>query len=437
MTPATSSSLARQILTLAAPTTSLAALQLVAQLIETALAARQGTAALAGWAVVLPFSLLMHQMSTGAIGGGVVAAIARALGGGRRELAAALVTHALIIAVLGGLLFAVGLSCGGAWIVQTVAGPESRDATTGYVLWLFGAGAVPVWLANTFASVLRGGGKHGTAAKAMTAMWLAYPPLAWVLAEGLGWGLTGLGVAFSGLSWLAALGMWWVVRRGDAGFVPTWHTRPQRALFQQILAVGAVACGMAALSNLTTILVTAQLRHFGVVAVAAYGISARLEFMMIPLSFGIGSALTALVGRHVGAGDWPTARRTAWIGGWMSFGVTGVVGLVVGLMPFAFVSFFTPDAQVAGIAAQALTYIGPAFGGFGLGMAMYFAAMGAHRMRWPLYAGLVRIALAVGLGGLLADHFGMGMAGHFLGVALGITAYGVFAAAGVRAGVWR
>jgi Na+-driven multidrug efflux pump len=231
--------------------------------------------------------------------------------------------------------------------------------------------------------------------------------------------------------------MWRVVLGGGAGFVPVLRVRLQWPLFKQILDVGAVACLMAALSNLTTILVTAQLRHFGVVAVAAYGISARLEFMMIPLSFGIGSALTALVGRSVGAGDWASARRIAWIGGIMSFGVTGVVGLLVSLSPLAFVSLFTPDTEVAGIAALAVTYIGPAFGGFGLGMAMYFAAMGAHRMRWPLYAALARIVLAVGLGGLLADYFGMGMVGHFWGVALGITAYGVFAAVSVRAGVWR
>ena len=39
----------------------------------------------------------------------------------------------------------------------------------------------------------------------------------------------------------------------------------------------------------------------GPVAVAAYGISARLEFLTVPLAFGVGSALTALVGRAAGA----------------------------------------------------------------------------------------------------------------------------------------
>jgi len=51
----------RRILALAAPTSLVAALQVISQLAETWLAARQGTAALAGWAVVLPFALLLRR----------------------------------------------------------------------------------------------------------------------------------------------------------------------------------------------------------------------------------------------------------------------------------------------------------------------------------------------------------------------------------------
>ena len=100
--PVPATGLLRRILALAAPTSLVALLQVGAQLAETWLAARQGTAALAGWAVVLPFALLLQQMSAGAMGGGVVAAIARALGAGRREDAAALVLHAVLIAVAAG-----------------------------------------------------------------------------------------------------------------------------------------------------------------------------------------------------------------------------------------------------------------------------------------------------------------------------------------------
>jgi Na+-driven multidrug efflux pump len=425
-----------QILALAAPTALSSVLQVVAQIAETWLAARQGTAALAGWSVVLPFSLLMQQMSAGAMGGGVASAIARALGGGRRDEASALVLHAVLIAMVGGGIFAIALAGFPRAILGLIGGATAAEAAAPYAIWVFGLGAVPVWLANTLASVLRGGGRHALAARVLLLTWAVYPPLAWVLAEPVGMGLPGIGAAL-GLTFLGStLVMGWVVMRGGAGFAPTLRLRPSRAMFWRILSVGLAASILAGVANLTTILVTARIASHGAVAVAAYGISARLEFLMIPIAFGVGSALTALVGRAVGAGDWAHARRTAWTGGLMALVVTGCIGLAVATAPRAFAGFFTADPAVIAVASQALSWTGLAFGGFGLGMALYFASQGAGRMGWPVAAGVSRITIAVGGGWLLGDVFGMGLDGQFIAVALGITAYGVFTAAGVRRAVW-
>lgn len=422
---------------LSAPTTALALLQMLSQLVEAWLAARQGTAALAGWSVVLPLSLLMHQWSTGAMGGGVVAAIARALGAGQREEAGTLVKHAVAIAVVAGLGFALGTSLLGPWMLRAVAGPQAEQEATAYLFWLFGAAALPVWLANTLASVLRGAGQHARAARTLTGMWLVFPLLAWALAEPAGLRLAGIGLAFAIVAWAAAGVMFLTLRAGAAGVWPQGWRGLAWPYFRRILEVGAVACALATVANLATVLVTAQLRQHGPAAVAAYGISARLEFAIVPLSFGIGAALTALVGRAVGQGDWATARRTAWIGGLMALGFTGVIGTAVALLAAPIARALGTDAEVVRIATQALQIIGPAYGGFGIGMAMYFAAMGARRMVWPALAGVSRFALAVGLGALLAGPLGLGLQGQFIGVALGLTAYGLFSAGGVRAGVWR
>lgn len=425
----------RAILALAAPTALVALVQVAAQLFETWLAARQGVAALAGWAVVLPFALLMQMMSAGAMGGGVVAAVARALGAGRRDEAAALVLHAALIALAAAALFAIPLAIFPRTVLGWVGGPAAAEAGAGYATWLFGAGALPAWLANTLASVLRGGGRHALAARVLLGGWIAYPPLAWAFAEPLGMGLAGLGAAFALVFWAAAIGMGAVVLGAGAGFAPRLRVVPSRAMFGRILSVGLVACGLAAIANLTTILVTAQLAARGPAVVAAYGVSARLEFLMIPLAFGIGSALTALVGRAAGAGDWAAARRLAWTGGAMAFVLAGAAGLAVALFPMTFARAFTADAEVAAIAAVALAIIGPAYAGFGLGMALYFASQGAGRMRWPVAAALARFGLAVGGGALLGGWHGL--EGHFLAVALGLTAYGLLTALGVRRAVWR
>ncbi|KAA2215284.1 multidrug transporter MatE [Pseudoroseomonas oryzae] len=427
--------LMRRILALAAPTSLVALLQVAAQLAETWLAARQGTAALAGWAVVLPFSLLMQQMSAGAMGGGVVGSVARALGAGRPAEAASLVLHAVLIAVAAASVFALALGLAPHIVLGWISSMAAEAAAT-YAAWLFGVGALPAWLANTLASVLRGGARHTLAARVLALAWAGFPMLAWAFAEPAGFGLAGIGIGFALAFWIAAIVMAVVVLRGGAGFTPRLRIRPQAALFRRILGVGLVACGLAAIANLTTILVTAQLAPYGAAAVAAYGIAARLEFLMIPLAFGIGSALTALVGRAAGAGDWPLARRIAWTGALLTLGFAGLAGMMVGLMPGSFANAFSGDPSVVAIAARGLSFTAPAFGGFGLGMALYFAAMGAGRMRGPLLAALSRIGIAVGGGWLLAHPLGLGMDGHFLGVALGITAYGVVTALSVRPGVW-
>lgn len=428
--------LLRGILALAAPTTLMAAVQAGSQLFETWLAARQGTAALAGWAVVLPFALLLQQMSAGAMGGGVASAIARALGARRTEEAAALVLHALLIALGAGLVFAVALAGFPRLLLGLIGGPAAAEAAAPYAMWLFGLGAIPAWLANTLASVLRGGGRHALAARALVLANLAYPLLAWLLVEPGGMGLAGVGLAYALAMVGAAVAQGMVVLSGGAGFQPMLRVPLQFALFRRILAVGLVACALACVANLTTILVTARIQAHGPAAVAAYGVSARLEFLMIPLAFGVGSALTALVGRAVGAGDWVTARRIAWTGALLALAVTGPAGLFVALFPAMTATAFSSDAAVVAIATEALRYIGPALPGFGIGMALYFAGMGAGRMAGPMLAGLARMGVAVGGGWLLADLLGWGLEGQFLAVALGLTAFGLINAAMVRPGIW-
>ena len=74
-------------------------------LIETWWVSRLGIDALTGMALVFPGFMMMQMLSAGAMGGGISSAIARALGGGRRDDADALVLHAIVINVALGLCF--------------------------------------------------------------------------------------------------------------------------------------------------------------------------------------------------------------------------------------------------------------------------------------------------------------------------------------------
>ena len=71
--------------------------------------------------------------------------------------------------------------------------------------------------------------------------------------------------------------------------------------FRDILKVGLIACLVVILTNGTVLMVTGLIGRAGDAAIAGYGIGSRLEYMMVPISFGIGAALTAMVGTSIGA----------------------------------------------------------------------------------------------------------------------------------------
>ncbi len=100
-------------------------------------------------ALVFPIVMLMQMMSAGAMGGGISSAIARTLGGGRRDNADALALHALIIALVFGLAFTVTLLAGGRWLYAAMGGSgASLAAAVTYFTVVF-AGAIVVWLFNS------------------------------------------------------------------------------------------------------------------------------------------------------------------------------------------------------------------------------------------------------------------------------------------------
>ena len=116
---------------------------------------------------------------------------------------------------------------------------------------------------------------------------------------------------------------------------------------------------------LCVLVMTALIARLGADALAGYGIGARLEFLAIPIAFGVGVATLPMVGMAIGNKDVPRARRVAWIGGALSAGVTGLVGLVVALCPTLWAGLFTDKAEVIQYCALYLRQAGPAYAFFG------------------------------------------------------------------------
>src|SRR5207244_8602244 len=85
------------LLRLATPNIVVVLVQTTSTTFDAFFVSRLGAEALAGVSLVFPVWMLMVTMSAGGIGGGIASAIARALGGGQRTTAHALLANALPI----------------------------------------------------------------------------------------------------------------------------------------------------------------------------------------------------------------------------------------------------------------------------------------------------------------------------------------------------
>jgi Na+-driven multidrug efflux pump len=96
---------------------------------------------------------------------------------------------------------------------------------------------------------------------------------------------------------------------------PSFQMGLQQRLFAAILKAGALASTTSIQTNLTIMLTTGMVGMFGPAALAGFGTGSRLEYLMVPIAFGVGGSLVAIVGTNMGAGQRQRAIRTAWIGG--------------------------------------------------------------------------------------------------------------------------
>jgi len=430
------------LLRLAAPNVVVMLLQAAVGTLDAVFVGWLGADALAGVSLVFPLLMLMQTMSAGGMGGGVASAVARALGAGQRREADALVAHAILVALAMAALFTTAALAAGPALYHAMGGAgPTLDAALRYSRVIFG-GAVAYWLYNTLGAVVRGTGNMALPAAVMVANAAVYLALSPALIAG--WGpLPRLGVAGAAAASVAsfALGSLVLCAYLASGRslvrLSLARLRLRRALFWEILRVGAPGSLNTVLTNLTIVLVTALVGPFGPTALAGYGMGSRLEYLQIPLVFGLGGALVTMVGTNIGAGQRARAERVAWVGAGLAAAMTGGIGLAGALFPRMWLELFSADAQVLAAGTVYLRTVGPTYGFFGLGLALYFASQGAGRLGWPLFAGFARLMLA-GAGGWLAIHgLGGGLAGLFLTMAAAMIAFGSVNALAIRLGAWR
>jgi putative MATE family efflux protein len=397
---------------------------------------RLGPDALAGVSLAFPFVMLIQHTAASGMGGAVSSAIARALGAGKRDVADALAFHAFVLALGLAAAFSVVLLVATPFVFRWMGGHgEMLSAALAYGHVTFG-GAISICTLNLLGNVVRGTGNMGLPAAVIVGSVVAHVLISPVLI--FGWGpVPALGPAGAGWGLIGPFGAGSIVLaaclRSPRSLVSLSFrgTRLQWRLFADILKVGVPGLLNTTITNLSVVLLTGIAGNLGRDVAIGYAMGARLEYILIPLAFGFGTAIVAMVGTNWGAGKYDRAYRIAWTGAATVGVACAAIGLIAALFPQAWMGLFTDDGEIVRVGASYLQIVGPIYGLYGAGMALYFATQGFGNVVWTVTANAVRLLLSAGSALVAARWLDLGVTGVFVGIAGGFCTYAALTSAAV------
>ena len=430
------------LLRMSAPNTVAFLIQAIVVLAEIWFLSKLGTTSLAAIALAFPVVMLTQQMAHGALGGAVSSSIARSLGSDDVERAENLIWHSIVISSSGALILLVSFLLLGEYILIILGGTgELLKESLAYCL-VFLSGGFLIWISGSLGAVIRGSGD------------MRFPALMMIFSSGLqvffsagfilGWyGFPKLGIVGAALSALISAGfltlMMILKLNSKSSLVKLNFSRLsfKKDLFEDIFNV-ALPASLSPFFTVGTILaLTGLVGQFGESALAGYGIGSRVEFLMIPLVFGIGTAMTTMVGTNMGAKNIERSEHIGFLGGIFAGALSGFIGLVLALTPDLWINLFASDEATYLVTKQYIQIVGICYLFQGLGLSIYFASQGASAMKWPIVATVVRFIVAALGGWVTINYFSLGLNGIFYSAAAGMTLFGLIIVISLKLGAWR
>jgi len=386
-----------------------------------------GNIPLASLALVFPFITLMQMMSAGAIGGASTSSISRFLGAGANNKANSAVYHALLIGVIMSIIYTMIFGFFPRYIYSLMGGSgKVLEGAVNFSKIAFG-GAIFTWLLFVFSAILRATGEFVVPAKVQILGCVFQIILAGVLT--LGWfGVTSFGIVGPAIAMVIShffmtIFLYLYIKYKQKIIKLSLYPLNKKS-FLDIMKVG-----VGGLINSTTIagtvaVVTATVSYYGVDALAGYGLGSRLEIIITPLVFGIGSVLTATVGINAGANQMSRARKIAIVGAMISFLMVGIISLVVFFYPEIWLDNFKTNILSKKSAILYLVIVAPFYCFFAAGQTLYFASQGTGKIFFPVLVGIIRF-LSVSVVCYLAIMFSWSLNYIFYAIAFGLFVTGI------------
>ena len=204
-----------------------------------------------------------------------------------------------------------------------------------------------------------------------------------------------------------------------------------------VIRSGSLASCQSLMTIALALYCTTIVSNFGTEWLAGFGIAIRLELLLIPIIFGIGGALIAIVGANVGAKKIERALNMTWKGTLFSVCVVGFIGILFSLYPNFWSLLFTDKKEIYDASNLFLNIVAPFYAFFALGLGLYFVSQAFNTLIWPVIGTLIRLMFVVLVSQILFSFDIASPTNIFIIMSVGMMIYGIFISLTLYFGSWK
>jgi Na+-driven multidrug efflux pump len=414
-----------------------------------------GVSELAGVAYVFPIYMLTSMLSNGAFGGAISGATARAFGSQDIFKAECIFRSAIVIALLGSIIMmAIFFGFAKTFFSFFLIDKEIVFSALTYGSILLG-GIVLVWLFNIIIAITRGSGNTTIPAISWSLVLIFHMIAASMNFEYIDGQLILLEnvklfneiLIFNSLEWSAIsfligylMGIFFICVFYYFGKHPFTFNLKNILKFDGIIILlksGSLASCQSIMTIGLAMFSITVIGTYGINWTAGFGIAIRLELLLIPIIFGIGGALIAIVGANVGAKKYSRAVIMTWKGTFFSVFIVGIIGIGFSIYPDVWSNLFTDDLLIKETSKSYLTIVAPFYAFFALGLGLYFTCQAFNTLFWPVVGTFIRLIFVVLITLILIYIDAASPISLFITMSLGLVIYGTFIALSLHFGSWK
>ena len=414
-----------------------------------------GVSELAGVAYVFPIYMLTSMLSNGAFGGAISGATARAFGSQDIFKAECIFRSAIVIALLGSIIMmAIFFGFAKTFFSFFLIDKEIVFSALTYGSILLG-GIVLVWLFNIIIAITRGSGNTTIPAISWSLVLIFHMIAASMNFEYIDGQLILLEnvklfneiLIFNSLEWSAIsfligylIGIFFICAFYYFGKHPFTFDLKNILKFDGIIILlksGSLASCQSIMTIGLAMFSITVIGTYGINWTAGFGIAIRLELLLIPIIFGIGGALIAIVGANVGAKKYSRAVIMTWKGTFFSVFIVGIIGIGFSIYPDVWSNLFTDDLLIKETSKSYLTIVAPFYAFFALGLGLYFTCQAFNTLFWPVVGTFIRLTFVILITFILFYIDVASPTSLFITMSLGLIIYGIFIALSLHFGPWK